>query len=92
MKQFNYIIIFSIILSISCHSDYKYVDEDKFIGEWELKGRSSFSGMQIKITEDSGNLKGIILKVSNSKYAKLFAEEGDLWVKKLKEIQTFHLL
>ena len=89
MRLSSYFFVLIILLSISCSSDYKYVDEQKFTGEWELKGRSSFTGMQIKIIKEDGNLKGKILKVSNSKYVKIFAEEGDIWVKKIKRNSNF---
>lgn len=90
MRQLQYIIIFIILtLSITCNSNYKYVDEQKFIGEWELKGRGSFIGMQIKIIEEEENLKGKIIKVSGSKYVKMFAEESDIWVKKIKRNSNF---
>ncbi|MCD4793438.1 MAG: hypothetical protein K8R54_09410 [Bacteroidales bacterium] len=90
MRQLQYIIIFIILtLSISCNSKYKYVEEQKFIGEWELKGRGSFIGMQIKIFEEDGNLKGKIIKLSDSKYVKMFAEEGDVWIKQIKRNSNF---
>ena len=89
MKPTLYIFILIILSSISCKSNYKYVDEQSFIGEWELKGRNSFSGMQIKIFKDDGRLKGTIIKVSGSKYVKIFAEQGDVWVKKIKRNSNF---
>ncbi len=89
MKLRLYIFFLIISLSITCSSDYKYIDEQKFIGDWELKGRSSFTGMQIKIIKEDGDLKGKILQVSNSKYVKMFAEKGDIWVKKIKRNSNF---
>ncbi len=89
MKLTTYIFILIISLSITCNSKYKYVDEQKFIGEWELKGRGSFIGMQIKIINEDGNLKGKIIKLSDSKYVKMFAEEGDVWIKQIKRNSNF---
>lgn len=89
MKPVQYIFILIITFSISCNSGYNFVDDKKFVGEWELKGRSSFAGMQIKITNENGNLKGRIIKLSDSKYVKMFAEEGDVWIKRIKRKSNF---
>ena len=89
MKPAPYIFILIMSFSAFCNSNYKYVEEQKFIGEWELKGRGSFVGMQIKIFEEEGNLKGKIIKISGSKYVKMFAEEGDIWVKQIKRNSNF---
>lgn len=63
----------------------KKVPEDKFVGVWELKGRSMLNGIKISITQnESGKLKGQIVELNNNKFVKLFVETGDIWVSNIK--------
>ena len=63
----------------SC-SNYKYVDENTFVGTWELKGRKMYSGMTVRIEKESDKLKGYIISPPENRYGKLFIETGQVWI------------
>ena len=47
-----------VLFFFSCSDKLSKVSDDKFIGLWELKGRSMFEGIQIKITKENNELVG----------------------------------
>ena len=86
-KKRTYLIIIISVLISGC--DYQYVEDEQFVGKWELKGRSSFTGMQIEIQKEEGVLKGKILKLPESEIVNMFAKEGDIWVKNIKRTSNY---
>lgn len=56
---------------------------------WELKGRSMFDGIIIKISSDNeGKLTGVIQALNNNKYVKMFAQKGDLWISNIDRVSN----
>ena len=76
-------------ISVSC-SDSKYVEENKFIGEWELNGRDIYSGMRINIKHENNVLIGRIVKKPDNDYGNLFLNEGDIWVSQIKRSANYY--
>jgi hypothetical protein len=67
---FSIIIVYSFVTSCS---NYNYVDDSKFIGKWELKGREIYSGMEIE--RNNNSLTGKIIKIPTNRYGKLFLKK-----------------
>ena len=63
----------AIILLFSCNSNnFKETPIDRFIGVWELQGRSMFNGIEIKIEENSsGKLIGKVISLNDNKYVEM---------------------
>ncbi len=73
---FVYICLF---MFFSC-TKMNYVDEDAFIGTWELKGRNIYNQMTVSIVKEDGKLKGYIVSLPNNKYGEFFLEEKSPWI------------
>ncbi|MDX1445769.1 hypothetical protein [Lishizhenia sp.] len=85
MKTFTTILFLSAIL-ISCNTDsFQKAAKNQFKGKWRLAKRGILDSLEIEITEDSlKNYTGRVIKVNNNKYVKLFMDDGDLFIKKIK--------
>ena len=75
---FSIAIICSFVFFSSCK--YKYVDDDLFVGKWELIGKSKFEGLQVEIKREKGRLKGYISQVPDNEALQVFLEENDVWL------------
>jgi len=75
--------IFLMLILAGCSTNFK-VPEEKFIGLWELKGRSMFDGIQIRIEKEDGTLKGKIVKLNDNKLVKMFSDINDVWISEIK--------
>jgi hypothetical protein len=78
-----------IVLFFSCSNKYSTVPEDKFIGIWELKGRSMFDSIQIKIDRENKELVGRVYKINSNKYVKLFVDSNAVWTSEIKRSSNF---
>ncbi len=84
--------IFLIIgLLVSCKNEkFTKTSIDSFVGTWELQGRSMFNGIKVKIDIDNtNNLSGKVVALNNAKYVKMFVENGDTWVTKIKRSSNY---
>ena len=81
---------FSLLL-VSC--DVEKMEKksmDLFQGVWELKGRTIFEDVQIKIEKNEiGQLKGKVVKLNNNKYVQMFVEIGDPWITEIKRRSNY---
>jgi len=83
-------VAFVLFAILSSCSDYKEVSDSKFIGTWELTGRSMFDGMKIKIEKKSNNsFTGKIVELNDNKFVKMFADSNDVWVSDIKRTSNF---
>lgn len=87
-------IIFISFLFFSCDSNLLHKTPiDNFKGTWELKGRSMFDGIKIKITEDeNGNFVGKVVELNDNKYVDLFVSVGDTWVTGIGRLSNFEFI
>ncbi len=83
-------LVFVLGLSmIGCDERLKEIPMDRFVGVWELKGRSMFDGIQIKIENQDEKLVGKIFKLNDNKLVKMFAENGDTWVSEITRSSNY---
>jgi hypothetical protein len=76
-------------LLVGCTGKVKEVPADKFIGLWELKGRSMFDGMQIRIERQSDKFTGRIVRLNENKLVQMFADTSDIWVSEISRSSNF---
>jgi len=69
-----------LLLASSCGEEFDEINDEQFVGQWELTGRSAFNGMVIQIDKKGGRLTGQIVELNDNKYIQMFSEVGDLWV------------
>ena len=65
------------------------VSDDTFVGTWELKGRSKFEGIRIKIEKHDDAFTGRIVKLNGNKLVKMFADSSDVWVSGIQRVSDF---
>jgi len=88
IKQYKILICcISLFFFTSCFK-FKYVDENRFIGTWEVKGKSIYEGMKFKITKDDSSLKGYIITPPKNKYA-YFIDSGDNWITSITRVSNY---
>jgi RNase P/RNase MRP subunit p29 len=64
--------------------------DEQFIGKWRLVERGMFDGIEVQIAKDNeGNFEGIITKLNDDKYVKMFMEVGDKFVSGIKRNSNF---
>jgi hypothetical protein len=82
---------FVILLCVlfGCGERMKEIPEDKFVGVWEIKGRSMFEGIQIRITKENNKLTGKIVKLNDHRLVKLFSDTSDVWVSDISRSSNF---
>ena len=81
---------FSLALLINCSGNFERISDDRFIGTWELKGRSMFAGMVVEIKrDDNEKLVGKIKKLNDNKYIQMFAEVNDIWISDISRNSNF---
>ncbi|PXY00714.1 hypothetical protein DF185_12440 [Marinifilum breve] len=75
-----------LLFMSSCDTEsMKKVSMDKFVGTWELKGRSMLEGIKIEIKKtDSGSLVGKVVEINDNKYVKFFVEPNETWITNIK--------
>jgi hypothetical protein len=83
------IFVLTTVFLFSCNEKFKEVSMDKFVGVWELKGRSIFDGIQIKIEKKDNKLNGRIVKLNDNKLVKMFSEVGDVWVSEIARSSNY---
>lgn len=76
------------IVFFSC-TNYKLVEEDNFLGTWELQGRSMYNGMQIRILKENNKLKGYIITVPSNKYGQMFLDSAMIWVSQIERVSNY---
>lgn len=96
MKYYSHIVSGILVLAIAllipaCDIEsMKKVPDEKFIGNWELSGRSMLEGIKVSINRtDDGKLVGIVSEINDDKYVKLFLEPGDKLVGSIKRSSNF---
>lgn len=87
-------ILISLLITLFLYnctsSNFQKVPEEQFVGIWELKGRSMFDGIKIKIEKnDDSELIGRIIELNENKYVKMFADSNDIWVSKISRSSNF---
>ncbi len=51
-----------------------------------------FNGIKVKIEiDENNNLLGKVVQINNEKYVKMFVENGDTWVTKIKRSSNYEL-
>ncbi len=94
IKSLSTRLLFLVIITTllqSCDSNkLKPTPIDNFIGTWELKGRSMFNGLKIKIEENqNGELIGKVVQLNDNKYVNMFIEINDSWITRVKRSSNF---
>lgn len=87
--RFIGILTFVVTLFIGCDGQFDKVPETRFIGDWELIGRSVFDGITIKIELENDKLIGRISKLNENKYVKMFSEINDIWISEISRTSKF---
>ena len=82
-------VLLMLFFLFGCGQQINQIPDDKFIGLWELKGRGTFDGMQIRIQRTNGNINGRIFKLNDNKIVKMFADTSDIWVSEIKRSSNF---
>jgi hypothetical protein len=80
-----------ILLFISCDSSkLEETTMDKFIGTWELTGRSIFKNMNIKIVKlEEDTFIGKFISLNENKYVKMFVDSNETWVTSIKRLSNY---
>ena len=89
-KLFNILSIIIVYSFVTSCSNNKYVDDSKFIGKWELKGREIYSGMEIEIERNNNSITGKIIKIPTNRYGELFLKKDDLWISEIKRSANYY--
>jgi hypothetical protein len=90
MKMIKTIACLLIIGMIFCScSKRNKISEEKFVGDWELKGRSSYEGIQVRIKIVDKKIKGRILKLNNNKIVRMFMDSDAVFVAEIKRVSNF---
>ena len=71
-----------------CSDDFTKISDNQFIGVWNIKGRSMFEGIQIKIVKHKNRFNGRISKLNSNKYIRLFANTNDTWISDISRISN----
>ena len=89
MKYFALII--SIIIFSGCDSSkLTETPDSQFTGIWRLVDRGMFENIEIEISkEENGNFIGVVKKLNDNKYVKMFMEVGDNLVTGIKRNSNF---
>ena len=84
-------LILITFLFLSCNTDKLHKTSiSKFVGIWELQGRSMFDGIKVKITEDEdGHLSGRVVELNQNKYVNLFVNINDVWITDISRLSNF---
>lgn len=92
MKYFVFIL--SIIILSSCDSSKLTKTPDyQFVGTWRLTDRGMFENIEIEILkENNGTFTGVVKKLNDDKYVKLFMEVGDKIVSGIKRNSNFEFV
>jgi len=67
-----------------------YVDENIFVGTWQLEGRNIYHQMTISIVKEGDKLRGYVLSPPNNKYGQLFLEQGDPWILEISRSSNYY--
>lgn len=92
MKYF--VLILSIIIFSSCNSSkLTETPDSQFVGTWRLTDRGMFENIEIEISkENNGTFTGVVKKLNDDKYVKLFMEVGDKIVSGIKRNSNFEFV
>ncbi|PCJ85467.1 MAG: hypothetical protein COA57_07580 [Flavobacteriales bacterium] len=83
-------LILTLAIFTGCSDKFERVPEDRFIGTWELIGRSMFDGIKVEINQnEKGKLVGRIKDLNDNKFVKMFAEVGDVWISDVSRSSNF---
>lgn len=77
------------LLVFGCTDKMTEVPLDNFVGLWELKGRSMFDGIQIRIENHNAKLTGRIVRLNDNKLVRMFADTSDIWVSDITRSSNF---
>jgi hypothetical protein len=89
MKIIQIKVFLIAFLAMGCADKLAEVSSDKFVGLWEVKGRGTFEGMQIRIEKTDDKLVGTIARLNDNKIVQMFAQTGDTWVSEIKRLSNF---
>jgi hypothetical protein len=84
-----FLVLVCAMFFFACNREARYVQEDKFIGKWELQGRGMFEGLRVEIKKEDGKLKGKLIGLNTNKYIRMFSDSNDTWVSSIKRISDF---
>lgn len=87
--KYSFTLLFSLVLFNACSDKYSKVPDEKFVGIWQVQGRSMFDGIEIKIEKADNNLTGRIYKLNDNKFIKMFADSNDVWVSEITRKSNF---
>lgn len=85
------LLILLTTLFLGCDSNkLKEIPIEKFMGTWELQGRTMFDGIVVEIKKsDNGEFVGKVNKLNDNKYVEIFAENGDIWVTNISRSSNY---
>ncbi|HBY54192.1 MAG TPA: hypothetical protein DEH15_17320 [Marinilabiliales bacterium] len=81
--------LFYTVIFQSCFN-FGYVDENHFIGTWEMKGRKIYSHMKIHIVKEDSELKGYIISPPSNNYGQMFVKTDEIWIKEINRCSNYH--
>jgi hypothetical protein len=87
--KYSVSLLLLIVLFTACSEKYSKVPDDKFVGIWQIQGRSMFEGIEVKIEKTDNNLTGRIYKLNDNKFIKMFADSNDVWVSEITRKSNF---
>ena len=92
MKYF--VLIFSLIVLSGCdRSKLTETPDSQFVGKWKLVDRGMLENIEIEISkEQNGSFIGVITKLNDDKYVKMFMEVGDKLVTGITRNSNFEFV
>jgi len=92
MKYF--VLIITIIIFSGCDSSkLTETPDSQFVGTWKLVDRGMFENIEIEILkEQNGDFVGVVKKINDDKYVKMFMEVGDKIVIGIKRNSNFEFV
>ncbi len=90
MNKFIFLSIITLLF-VSCDSSkLNETPIEKFIGVWEIQGRTMFDGIEVSIEKNgSGSVVGKVVKLNDNKYVQMFLEENAVWVTGIKRSSNY---
>ena len=90
IKQVFILLILASFLIACDSSKLTQTPMENFIGTWEVKGRSMFDGIVIRIDKNNNDeYIGRVKEINENKYVKMFVEPNDIWFYGIKRSSNF---
>ena len=88
------VLIISIIVFSGCNnSKLTETPDSQFYGVWKLVDRGMLENIEIDLSKDkNGNFTGVVTKINDDKYVKMFMEVGDKLITGIKRKSNFEFV